>query len=175
MDIRYPIGKFVHEGEVTQEQTNIWIGQLEEQPAKLRQAVSGLSGDQLNSPYREGGWTIRQVVHHLADAHLNGYMRHRLALTEERPTIKPFLENGWVELIDAKHGDISPSLLLLEGLVARWVMLLRSLNTEDLKREFYHPEAEKTFTLAYTLGMYTWHGNHHLAHINNYLNQRDYS
>ncbi|MGG3455516.1 putative metal-dependent hydrolase YfiT [compost metagenome] len=164
MDPRYPIGKFAFEGEITAAQREQWIREIESLPARLRQAVAGLSEDQLNLPYREGGWTLRQVVHHLADSHINAYTRFKLALTEETPTIRPYFEDRWATLADYE-GEIEVSLLLLEALHRRWTNLLKSLGDADYERKFHHPESGETTRLAYTLGNYAWHGNHHLAHI----------
>lgn len=165
MDMRYPIGKFTFEGEVSQAQRASWIRDIEELPAKLREAVQGLSEDQLDLPYRDGGWTIRQVVHHVADSHMNSYIRFKLALTEENPAIKPYYEDRWANLQDSLTGDIEPSLSLLEALHKRWVIVLNSMSESDYERTFYHPESKKTSRLDYTLGIYAWHGKHHTAHI----------
>jgi hypothetical protein len=164
MDLRYPIGQFQDAGPVTDEQRQRLIDQIAAAPTKLRAAVEGLSAQQLDTPYRPDGWTIRQVVHHLPDSHLNSYIRFRLALTEDEPTIKPYYENRWAELDDARHAPIDLSLALLEALHRRWVLLLRSLRPQDLARTFIHPELgvvdlEKNFSL------YAWHGRHHVAHI----------
>ena len=128
-------------------------------------AVAGLAAGQLDTPYREGGWTVRQVVHHLPDSHLNAYTRMKLALTEEEPTIKPYEEARWAELPDARGGDIEPSLRLLESLHQRWLMLLRDLKPADFDRQFRHPEHGRIFKLSETLALYAWHGRHHVAHI----------
>ncbi|MGN8770254.1 YfiT family bacillithiol transferase [Paenibacillus barengoltzii] len=164
MDPRYSIGEYAFTGEITAAQRDQWIREIETLPTRLRQAVAGLSEDQLNLPYREGGWTLRQVVHHLADSHINAYTRFKLALTEETPTIRPYHEDRWAKLSDYE-GDIEASLLLLEALHRRWTHLLRSLSEEDFERSFHHPESGKTTSLAYNLGNYAWHGNHHLAHF----------
>lgn len=164
MDYRYPIGKFEFTGEITAAQREQWIREIETLPARMRQAVAGLSEDQLNLTYREGGWTLRQVVHHVADSHINAYTRFKLALTEDNPTIRPYFEDRWAELQDFR-ADIQVSLTLLEALHQRWVILLKSLSEADYERTFQHPESGKTTSLAYNLGTYAWHGNHHLAHI----------
>ncbi|MGZ7440761.1 YfiT family bacillithiol transferase [Paenibacillus sp. TH7-28] len=164
MDYRYPIGKFEFTGEITAAQREQWIREIETLPARMRQAVAGLSEDQLNLPYREGGWTLRQVVHHVADSHINAYTRFKLALTEDNPTIRPYFEDRWSELPDSR-ADIQVSLALLEALHQRWVILLKSLSEADYARQFHHPASGQTTTLAYNLGTYAWHGNHHLAHI----------
>ena len=164
MDLRYPIGKFEFAGEITAAQREQWIREIELLPAKLKEAVVGLSEDQLNLPYREGGWKLRQVVHHLADSHINSYTRFKLALTEETPTIRPYYEDRWAELADSK-AEIQVSIALLEALHQRWVILLRSLTEADFQKTFYHPESGATTSLGYNLGIYAWHGNHHVAHI----------
>lgn len=126
--------------------------------------MNGLSESQLDIPYREGGWTIRQVVHHLADSHMNCFIRFKLALTEDNPTIKPYLEERWAELADSQT-DVSLSIALFEALHTKWVVLLKSMSSEDYARVFYHPGYNITLNLAYALGMYAWHGQHHVAHI----------
>lgn len=167
-DLRYPVGTFVHTGEITPEQRRLWIQDIAELPQKAREAVSGLSEEQLNLPYREGGWTIRQVVHHMADSHMNSLIRFKLALTEETPTIRPYYEDRWAELDDSSELDIEVSLRLLESLHQRWVYLLQSLTDEDYARTFYHPGSQETTRLDYNLGVYAWHGRHHVAHITSF-------
>jgi uncharacterized damage-inducible protein DinB len=137
---------------------------LEALPGNLRRAVEGLSDNQLDTPYRPGGWTVRQVVHHIPDGHLSAYMFIRLALTEQSPTIKPIQEMAWSELPDAKSGPIEPSLALTDALHRRWLMLMRSLSNDDFKRSFRHPEGQET-TLSWILGYFAWHSRHHVAHI----------
>jgi uncharacterized damage-inducible protein DinB len=132
----------------------------------LRSAVADLNEDQLATPYRPGGWNVRQVVHHLPDSHLNSYIRFRLALTEDNPVVKPYQEAAWAELHDARSAPIELSLALLESLHQRWALLLRSLSERDFARTFQHPELGQ-LTLAWNLGLYAWHGRHHLAHITN--------
>jgi hypothetical protein len=162
--LQYPIGKFQFEGIITAEQRNIWIKEIAEAPQKLRLAVQGLSESQLNMPYRPDGWTVRQVVHHVADSHMNSYIRFKLALTENLPTIKPYDEAKWAELSDSKYLPVEISLQLLDSLHLRWVDLLRSTIEEAFNRSFIHPESGET-PLAKNLGIYAWHGNHHIAHI----------
>lgn len=164
-DLRYPIGRFHFDGDAGSERQQQWITQIAAAPAELRAAVAGLTASQLDAPYRDGGWTIRQVVHHLPDSHLNAYTRMKLALTEDEPTIKPYDEARWAELTDARAGAIEPSLNLLEFLHQRWLMLLRQLKTADYTRQFRHPEHGRAFTLGETLAFYAWHGRHHVAHI----------
>jgi DinB family protein len=164
MDLRYPVGPFAFEGPLTEGERQRFIDQIAETPAKLCAAVEGLSPQQLDTPYRPGGWTVRQVVHHLPDSHLNSYVRFKLALTEEGPTIKPYYEDRWAELEDARHAPLDISLTLLESLHRRWVMLLRSLAEKDFARTFLHPELG-VMSLEKNLSLYAWHGRHHVAHI----------
>lgn len=164
MDLRYPIGPFSFDGSPTAEQRNGCIDQIEEAPARLRAAVEGLSLEQLETPYRPGGWTVRQVVHHVPDSHLNSYVRFRLALTEDRPTIRPYHEDRWAELEDARNAPIEVSLALLDSLHRRWVLLLRSLKPEDFSRTFAHPELGEV-SLEKNVALYAWHGRHHVAQI----------
>lgn len=168
--LKYPIGKFAKPERITMETIGRWIDDIEHLPHLIRVAVQGISNEQLDTPYRPGGWTIRQVVHHLPDSHMNSYIRFRLALTEEKPTIKPYHEEGWAELPDAKDGKIEISLILLEALHIRWALLLRSLTQAQLHRSYVHPETKRELRLDETIGIYAWHGKHHLAHINNCLN-----
>src|SRR5690348_8080704 len=139
-DLRYPIGKFTVEGEITAARRTGWMAQVAAAPAQLRAALSGLSAEQLETPYRPSGWTLRQLAHHVPDSHLNSYVRFRLALTEEEPTIKPYAEDRWAELSDARTAPVEVSLALLDCLHSRWVLLLRSLADADWKRTFRHPE-----------------------------------
>ena len=163
-DPRYPIGRFSYEGLFTEAGRNVLIGEIEDTPAALRAAVRGLSDTQLNTPYRQGGWTVRQVVHHLPDSHMNAYIRFKLALTEDEPTIKPYAEDRWAELQDNRSVPVEVSLDLVEALHRRWVGLLRRLDAKDWGRTFIHPE-HGTVSLDMNLGMYAWHGRHHVAHI----------
>ncbi len=164
-DLRYPIGKFVRpEGEVATADRVEATRTLAEFPEQLRNAVDGLDHHQLGTAYREGGWTVRQVVHHMADSHMNAYMRVRLALTEDWPTIKAYEEGEWAKLHDAQAAPVEWSLELVESLHARWVMMLQSLTEEQWRRGFVHPERGRT-TVALATLMYAWHGRHHLAHI----------
>ena len=164
MDLSYPIGRFDWPESVTPEMRPAWIGDLEAAPARFRAAVQGLTGQQLDTPYRPGGWTVRQVVHHVADSHLNSYVRFRLALTEDAPTIKPYDQAKWAELPDALGCPVELSLQLIEGLHQRWVVLLRSMSDADFARTFNHPERGMT-RLDINLAMYAWHSRHHEAHI----------
>ncbi len=164
MDLRYPVGHYQAPEVISAPQRSLWIRQIEMLPSSLREIVSGWSDAQLDTPYRPAGWTVRQVVHHLPDSHLNSYTRFRLALTEDSPVIKPYDEAAWAELPDAKAAPIDSSLALLEGLHARWTALLRALGDAAFERTFQHPELGKIH-LDWTLGLYDWHCRHHLAHI----------
>ncbi len=166
-DLRYPIGKFSLEGEVTRDRVAAWTDHIAALPGDLRRTVSPLTDGQLDAPYRPGGWTVRQVVHHLADSHMNSYIRFKLALTEDRPVIKAYDEKSWAEVPDCRE-PIASSLDLLAALHRRWVDLLRSLKWTQLQREFVHPESGAA-RLSFTVGIYAWHGRHHLAHIQRLL------
>lgn len=163
-DPRYPIGKFHYEGPPSAEVREQLIGDIERTPAALRSAVQGLSVPQLDTAYRDGGWTVRQVVHHVPDSHLNAYVRFKLALTEDEPTIKPYAEDRWAELADTKTTPIEVSLTLLECVHDRWVRLLRAFTPTDWKRQFRHPELG-VVSLEKSLALYSWHGRHHVAHV----------
>lgn len=163
-DVHYPIGQLRYEGEMTEEQRRGAIDAIAESPAKLRAAIEGLSAAQLDTPYRPGGWTVRQVVHHLPDSHLNAYTRVKLAMTEDQPTIKPYDQQRWAELDDARTAPVEISLALLESLHRRWVLLLRSMTGADFARTLLHPEMG-IVTLDRILALYAWHGRHHVAHI----------
>jgi len=163
-DLRYPIGRFAYSGDSTDGQRLEFIARIEHAPARLRAAVAGLNDKQLDTEYRPGGWTVRQVVHHVPDSHMNSYCRFRLALTEETPTIKGYDEAAWAKLSDAHTAPIEISLALLESLHARWVRLLRSMAPADFARSFRHPELGLV-TLDRNLALYAWHGEHHAAHI----------
>jgi uncharacterized damage-inducible protein DinB len=163
-DLRYPIGKLKLESNLTEAQRKKSIKEIAEAPAKLRAAVKDLSSEQIDTPYRPGGWTVRQVVHHLPDSHLNAYIRFKLTLTEEQPTIKPYDQEKWASLEDARRAPIDISLTLMDSLHQRWSLLLRSLTPTDFARTFRHPEMGVLNLDAY-LGLYSWHGRHHVAHI----------
>jgi len=163
-DPRYPIGKFSYSGPLTAEQKRQYLDDIGQTPARLREAIRGLNDQQLDTPYRDGGWTVRQVVHHVPDSHMNSYMRFKLALTEEEPTIKTYMEDRWAELPEARQAPIGVSLALLESLHERWMLVLRNLNDADWQRTFRHPELG-SMTLERTLALYSWHGRHHVAHV----------
>ena len=162
--LKFPIGKFKKPEVITKSHIDKWTGDISKFPERLNKEVKLLSDAQLDTTYREGGWTLRQVIHHCADSHINSLIRFKLALTEEKPTIKPYFEDRWAQLSDYKM-PIEPSLKLLEGLHKRWVFLLNKLNEGDLKKAFVHPEHQQEFLLDETIGIYAWHCNHHLAHI----------
>ncbi|HZQ95551.1 MAG TPA: putative metal-dependent hydrolase [Candidatus Sulfotelmatobacter sp.] len=163
-DLRYPIGKFIYEGPPREQQRVAFLNDIGEAPAKLRASLKGLSEAQLDTPYRPEGWTVRQVVHHVPDSHMNAFTRFKLALTEEEPTIKPYAEDRWALLADVQATPIEVSLTLLDALHDRWLRLLQSLTPEQWKRTFRHPELG-SMTLEKTLALYAWHGRHHVAHI----------
>lgn len=163
-DPRFPIGKFRYDGPPNDEAKQVFLDEIAQTPKKLRAAIQGLSETQLDTEYRPGGWSVRQVVHHVPDSHLNSYVRFKLALTEDDPTIKPYAEDRWAELADSKATPIEVSLTLIDSLHDRWVRLLRSLTEEEWKRTFRHPDLGP-MTLEKTLALYAWHGKHHVAHI----------
>jgi DinB superfamily len=163
-DLRYPIGKFTYNAPPTEDQKQKYLADIEQTPSNLRKALQGLSAEQLDTPYRPEGWTVRQVVHHVPDSHLNAYLRFKLALTEDEPTIKPYAEDRWAQLGDTQATPVEVSLAMLDSLHDRWVRLLRSLKPEDWKRTFRHPELG-LMPLEKNLALYSWHGRHHIAHI----------
>ena len=162
--LKYPIGKFRRPETIGKSQVDDYLKNIASLPQRLREAVDGLTEEQLDTPYRPEGWTVRQVVHHVADSHLNSYARFKLALTEEKPMIKPYFEDRWAELPDSK-GPVGTSLDLLTALHARWISLLQSLGPEELAKVFVHPQYGKEYRLDVMMALYSWHGNHHLAHI----------
>lgn len=163
--LKYPIGKYMRPVSVTERDIAHWISEIEMLPPLLCASVEGLTDAQLNTPYRPDGWTVRQVVHHLPDSHMNSYIRFKLALTENSPVIKPYLEERWAELPDGKSAPVNVSLELLDALHQRWALTLRNITQEQWKRIFIHPESKKEFPLDIALSIYAWHGRHHLAHI----------
>ena len=162
-DLRYPIGKFKPALTTTSDSRAAHIAVLRELPDRLSEAVDALDEGQLDTPYREGGWTVRQVVHHVADSHLNSYVRFKLALTEEEPTIKPYDEGAWANLPDSRS-PVDVSLTLTWALHERWVTLLESMHEKDFQKKFVHPE-RGVQDLATALALYDWHSRHHTAHI----------
>jgi uncharacterized damage-inducible protein DinB len=172
--LKYPIGPFTMPEHIDQDMRKNFIHVLQELPSLLQNTVKDLSTEQLQTPYREGGWTLLQVVHHLADSHMNGYIRFKLALTEDQPTIKPFNEKKWAKLPDSLQIDLSASISLLEAVHSRWVYLLRSLDEKDFSRHFLHPENGKIIDLNQALALYAWHSKHHLAHITSLLERMNW-
>lgn len=163
-DLRYPIGRFAPPSTVTDAARQQWIDEIAAAPAHLRAAVDGLTDEQLDTPYRPGGWTVRQVVHHVPDSHLNAYVRCKWALTEDQPLIKTYDEKAWADLVEARTAPVDLSLALLDALHARWVVLLRSLSEADFARAIQHPEWDRV-AIEWLLAQYAWHGRHHVAHI----------
>jgi hypothetical protein len=163
-DPRYPIGKFKFDGPPDAEQRKNLIADIAHTPAALRAALHGLTPAQIETPYREGGWTVRQVVHHVPESHMNAYIRFKLALTEDSPTIKPYMEDRWANLPDVGSTPVEVSLVLMDSLTDRWVYLLRSMQPPDWKRPFNHPDLG-VVPLEKNLALYSWHGRHHIAQI----------
>ncbi|MBA3649412.1 MAG: putative metal-dependent hydrolase [Chitinophagales bacterium] len=164
--LRYPIGPFQTGKTYSDEDLKKFVDTLEAFPAQLKKVVRGLRKEQLDTPYRNEGWTVRQVVHHIFDSHVHAYIRCKLAITEDNPVIKPYDEKKWSELKDARILSPLISLSLIDNLHKRWVIFLRSLKPEDFDRTFFHPEHNRTFQLREMLAMYAWHCNHHFEHIN---------
>jgi hypothetical protein len=173
--LRFPIGIFNTPPEITDAILLNWQADISTFPYRLRIEVQTLSDGQLDTPYRPGGWTIRQVVHHCADSHVNSYIRFKQALTEENTIIKPYFEDRWAELSDSTTLSVESSFLILEGIYTRWTALIQTLTKTDLQHTFYHPEHLKSYHLAEVLGYYAWHGNHHLAHIISLKNNKGWS
>jgi hypothetical protein len=163
-DPRFPLGKFHFDASPDAHQREQQIREIEQAPAAMRAAVQGLSGQQMNTPYRDGGWTVLQVVHHVPESHMNAYIRFKLALTEDEPTIKPYMEDRWAQLPDNESTPAEVSLLLLDTLHDRFARVLRGMKPEEWKRTFHHPELG-VVSLERNLGLYAWHGRHHVAHI----------
>ncbi|GAA5523295.1 putative metal-dependent hydrolase [Aliifodinibius salicampi] len=170
---RYPIGSYQAKKTISTRDVAKWIDDIQELPVKLRSEVSYLTDEQLDTAYREDGWTVRQLVHHIADSHINSYTRFKLALTEDRPSIKPYLQDEWANLPDTSM-PVAVSLQLIESLHKRWVVLLKSLDEDQLNRELIHPESG-TLVLKSMIGQYAWHGKHHLAHIVNLKEKKDWN
>ena len=169
--LRYPIGKYETPESITDENVKEWIDVLEQLPSRLENAVSGLSEEQLETPYRPGGWTVRQLIHHISDSHHNSYIRFKWGLTEDSPVIKPYLEKEWASLFDSQSAPIQMSLDHLKVVHAKLVYLLKGLTKEQLQRTFKHPEGNVESTLAANIGRYAWHSNHHFAHLQNLLDR----
>ena len=162
--LRYPTGKFDAPETVSATDLLNWIDTIEKLPERLTKEVKSLNDSQLDTPYRDGGWTVRQVVHHVADSHMNAYIRFKLSLTEDTPTIKPYLQALWAELPDSK-APINLSLPILDGVHKRWLLILRSMKPDDFEKKMFHPEHNKELILKNVTALYAWHCNHHLAHI----------
>lgn len=163
-DPRYPIGKYEPKP-FSEEQKQAWLLDLQFLPEALERAINNLDEAQLNTPYRDGGWTVKQLVHHVADSHMNAYIRFKLGLTEEKPTIKPYEEQDWALLADNDLVPINVSLTLLHALHLRWVATIKDLTEEQWNRLVVHPAANREMSIWFLLGLYAWHGNHHVAHI----------
>ena len=166
-NLAYPIGKFQKPENITNKNIQTWVDEIEAFPQQLYNVAADLSEEKLQWNYRPGSWTIQQVINHCTDSHINAFIRFKLALTEENPTIKPYDQDFWANLKEAKSAPVKYSLQILEGLHFRLAMLLRDLTETELERTFFHPEHKRTFTLKETIGIYAWHGKHHLAHITN--------
>ena len=168
--LRYPIGEFVLPKEIISDNIEAWINTIDLFPKRIEELVKELSNSDLNWQYRPEGWMIRQVVHHCADSHMNAFIRFKLCLTEDIPSIRHYFEDRWAKLPDTTESPVSESLQIIKGLHARWVHLLKSLNKDDLKKELFHPEYKSQFSLDEYIGNYSWHCDHHLAHIKNAIN-----
>src|SRR6218665_1101135 len=163
--LEYPIGKHAYAGALTTAQLDGCLNDIAALPGKLKKEVAHLSAEQLDTPYRPGGWTVRQVVHHLGESHMNAFIRFKLALTEERPIIKPYMEAAWCDMADNRHMAVETGLDLVAALHARWMVLLKGLTAAQLQRSYIHPEYKKEYSLEEAVSAYAWHSNHHLAHI----------
>jgi uncharacterized damage-inducible protein DinB len=173
-ELKFPIGKFNYVETNDPEKIKNWISDIERLPSRLREAVKNLDEKQFNTPYREGGWTIKQVIHHLGDSHMNSYIRFKLALTENKPTIKPYDQTKWAELNDYKFAIVKDSIDFIEVFHKRFVVLLKSLSASDLEKVFIHPESGANITLKRNIALYAWHSNHHLAHITNLIKRKNW-
>jgi hypothetical protein len=163
-DLRYPIGHYEPQA-YADELRETWLAEIKFLPQAIEHAITNLTEEQIHTPYRDGGWTVHQLVHHVADSHINAYCRFKLGLTESAPTIKPYEEKLWVETADVTNLPINISITLLHALHAKWYEMLKALSADDLQRTIYHPEQKKEITLWVLLGMYAWHSRHHVAHI----------
>lgn len=163
-DLRYPIGKYIVQP-FSDQQWKEWLIDIQFLPQHIENAILNLVEAQLNTPYRDGGWTVKQVVHHVADSHMNAYIRFKLGLTEDTPTIKPYDEVAWAEMVDTRNLPINISLTLIHSLHTRWYEILRHMTREELDRKIFHPERKTEMSLWDLLGLYAWHSRHHTAHI----------
>lgn len=171
-NLSFPIGEYNKPEHIDTPQINAWISEIEALPKQLSDAVSNLSNEQLDTPYRPNGWTVRQVIHHLPDSHIGSYCRFHWALTEDNPVIKAYDEKAWAELPYQKEVPITTSLGMLEHIHLRWIILMKNMTSEQLEKTFIHPEDGTLHTLKNVIGMYAWHGKHHLAHIVNLKNRK---
>lgn len=172
--LKYPIGKSQIPSNISKQDIKKWIEIIEDHPKLLEKLIEGLNDEQLNTPYRPEGWTIRQVVHHLGDSHANSYVRFKWTLTENEPIIKAYFEDRWAELPDTRLAPISIGIDYLIALHSKWVYLLKSLSNEDLKKCFIHPETNKNVSLEKNIGIYAWHCQHHYEHINQLMIQKNW-
>lgn len=163
-NLQYPIGKYVAPKEYSEDLLKNWMQEIENFPVKFSSIAEELTDAQLGTRYRPEGWTARQVIHHVADSHMNAFIRFKLTLTEDTPTIKPYLEHKWAQLADVQL-PISVSLQIVEAVHQRWVVVLKNMKREDFDRTYNHPQYDEILPLCYALGLYVWHGEHHLAHI----------
>ena len=170
--LKFPIGHYVNPNIISVNDIDNWIETIENFPLKIKKITENLSDEKLNLKYRPDGWNIKQVVHHCADSHINSYIRFKLALTENNPTIKPYNEAKWAELVDANEDNILDSILIIEGIHARWTKMLKSFNDTDLSKTFIHPENKKSYELREVIGLYAWHCDHHFAHIEQALSYK---
>lgn len=172
--LKYPIGKFQIPEKYSAKEVKQWINTIEKFPQQLENLVEDFDDLQLDTPYRPEGWTVRQVIHHMADSHLNSYIRFKWTLTEDKPIIKAYHEDRWATLEDAKDADIEMSLSLIESLHTRWVYMLKNLTSDELQRTFIHPVSDKEISLVQLIAMYAWHSEHHLAHITSLAKREDW-
>ena len=173
--LKYPIGQVQIPENISKKDIEKWISDNDNFPLKLEKLVESLSEEQLDTPYREGGWSVRQTIHHCGDSHVHSYIRFKWALTEEQPIIKAYYEDRWAELFDTKDAPIALSLQFIKALHAKWVYLLKGLSKEDLDKEFIHPESGANVSLKKNIAIYAWHCNHHYAHIENLLIRNDWT
>lgn len=172
--LKFPLGKVEIPDEITNQHISNWIADIEQFPTKIQHLVQHLSEEQLDTPYRDGGWTVRQTVHHCGDSHVNSYIRFKWTLTENKPTIKAYFEDRWAEIFDTKEGPIELALNFIHALHAKWVYLLKGLSEEELNKTFIHPESGDTVSLKQNIAIYAWHCNHHYAHIENLLIRKNW-
>ena len=163
--LRYPIGKFTAPENISSANISQWIEEIEKLPFKCRNEFNNLTEDEIQLTYRPDGWNVRQIIHHIADSHINAYVRFKLALTEELPAIRPYDENLWAQLPDSRMAPVEMSLSLLEAVHSRWIFVIKNMKPEEFERKYYHPENKKEFSLKTALALYAWHGNHHLEHV----------